>query len=73
MNRSDKGKSHRYPAQRRHPALNSSVNVKETNLSISESKGKVVIMKPRYKGSPAMREYWRKQKAEQRKKEAAKA
>jgi hypothetical protein len=61
--RSDKGKRHNYPRQRRTP-LNSSKNVQETNLSLNANHGRVIIMK--HKGSPSTRAYWRDQKRKQR-------
>ena len=64
--RSDKGKNHSYPEKRNFPNLNSSVNVQETNLSLNVEHGRVVIMSRKFKGTPAMREYWREQKRKQR-------
>lgn len=64
--RCDKGKNHRYPEQRKHPELYSSVNVQDGNLCLNAEHGRVVIMKRKYKGTPAMREYWRLQKQKQR-------
>ena len=70
--RSDKGKVHVYPAKRRSPLLNSSKNVNDTNLSLNAKQGTVFVMKQKYKGTPAMREYLRKQKAEERAKQKEK-
>ncbi|MGD0071799.1 MAG: hypothetical protein ABSB71_09610 [Candidatus Bathyarchaeia archaeon] len=64
--RSDKGKAHNYPDKRRIPCLNSSLNVRETNLSLNAKHGKIIIMK--HKGTPSMREYWRQKKRIQREK-----
>jgi hypothetical protein len=66
--RSDKGKKHSYPKQRKSP-LNSSKTVKDTNLALNVEKSRVLVMSRKYKGSPSMREYWREQKRRQRAKE----
>ena len=67
--RADKGKKHSYPLQRRSPCLNSSVNFRETNLSLNAKDGRVFVMK--HKGTASMREYWREQKHKEREKKKA--
>jgi hypothetical protein len=70
--RSDKGKKHSYPEQRKKPLNSPSKTVKDTNLSLNAKQGRVLVMSRKYKGTPSMREYWREQKRKQRAKEKEK-